>query len=215
MRLFVLLGKARVGKTTLAEQAAKVAYENGFKPILLPFAKPLKDMAKEKGYDKDTMPEEYRKFCQEYGSQKREEDEDYWVNLWYDEVKRIFEADSDSERVVIVDDCRYPNELQLIHELNGTTLFIHSGERELPDANAEWRNHESEVLANSLDNSDDTDLLDVCTFHIANDGSLAQYLWFNESLLNAVINNDWDFDSETFRADFADRLLENIGGLPE
>jgi hypothetical protein len=45
------------------------------------------------------------------------------------------------------------NEIALGRELAATQLFIDSGGRTLPEDDAEWRQHESEELANKVEDS--------------------------------------------------------------
>jgi hypothetical protein len=78
------------------------------------------------------------------------------------------------EYVIIQDDVRYMNELALGRDLVATQIFIDSGIRELSENNAEWRQHESEVLANLVEesfgspNSEYEELFDII---IQNDGT--------------------------------------------
>ena len=47
MQIITISGQARVGKTTTAKFIAEEGFKLGYKPILLPFAGPIKDSAKE------------------------------------------------------------------------------------------------------------------------------------------------------------------------
>ena len=145
-------GPARVGKTHVTNALREVAIQQGWDVQVIPFAQPLKDEAQANGFGKDDNPEEYRRFCQEEGAARRAEDSNYWLNKWYDCINdaRTAERDSDRPLLVIADDVRYDNELGAIRKHGGQVIFLTPGERELPEASASWRTHESEMLANTV-----------------------------------------------------------------
>lgn len=161
MKIFQISGKGRSGKTTAAQIIAKEVFERGYIPVMLPFAKALKAKAEAQGYGKDTNPEEYRKFCQELGSSKRAENPDFWVMETYGLMLEIMakelqfstEKKKFYEHVIIQDDVRYMNELGLGRELSAVQLFIYSCGRKLEEDTSDWRNHESEKLANDVEES--------------------------------------------------------------
>lgn len=172
-----------MGKTTLANWLAEYLYHKGYYPVMLPFAGMLKDEVKSMGYTKETHPKEYRELCQKLGSEKRAEDPDYWVNKFRDRLMEIKTDDVDrleanpkgwSEKVVLVDDCRYMNEVALGRELRALQIFVSRGKRELEDQHGEWRNHESEAMANHIE-AGDKDYTDIFHYRIINDGSLTTY----------------------------------------
>jgi nucleoside-triphosphatase THEP1 len=159
MHTILIAGQAGVGKTTLAELIAEKVFELGLNPVLLSFAGPIKEEAKKKGYSKEEFPDKYRKYCQEMGAQMRTLDQNYWVNAMVESIEREEEKERDSmasgkkfwERCVIIDDCRYMNEVILGKEMGSTIIFLSSGSREL-EAH-EWRDHESELFANDVENN--------------------------------------------------------------
>jgi hypothetical protein len=231
----MLGGPARVGKTTLAKWLSEYAYNNGYTPILLPFAQALKDEAKEKGYTKEKNAEEYRLFCQTLGSSMREQDEDYWVKKFRDKVKFIYEQEQKAlktdpttwhEKVIIVDDCRYMNEIACARDLRALTVFISASGRELEDHDAEWRQHESEELANKIE-AGDKDYNEVFHYVIKNEGTLEEYKtkctnrfeeWFHitaESLLDTLCTcelctssrDDREPDPETIIKEIIDMII--------
>ena len=162
MITIILAGQARVGKTTAANTIAAVARGAGLTPVILPFAKAIKDAALAAGLTKEDNPNEYRHFCQNEGGGRRAAEPDYWVNKFLESWKELETAekamlDSDnlfSETVVIVDDCRYSNELDAAKKIGAITVFISRDGRILDDSNGEWRKHESEQMANDKDNND-------------------------------------------------------------
>lgn len=171
MITILLAGQARVGKTTAAAYISTQAKKQEYKPVILPFAQAIKDAAAEAGLDKETKPEEYRAFCQSIGESKRKENPDHWINLFKEKWLELFDKDKKAaqstekiwkETVVIVDDCRYLNELNLGKQLGAKTVMISRGSRVLTDSDAAWRQHESEDMANQfeLGNKDYQDLFD-------------------------------------------------------
>lgn len=183
MITIMLAGKARVGKTTAANLIQSFAKKNDFKPVILPFAKTIKDEAESLGLSKDSDPAKYRAFCQELGEGKRKENPDYWINLFKDKWMELDALDTAAsqdpdklwkETVVIVDDCRYQNELNFGKLIGAKLVFISHGIRELNDHNGEWRQHESERLANEVE-SGNKDLIDMFDFRITNGGTLETF----------------------------------------
>jgi len=160
MQMILIAGQAGVGKSTMAKMIAAEAFKKGLTPVLLSFASPLKEEAARKGYGKEVNPQKYRSYCQEIGAARRADDPDYWIYKFDESVKKIQKdeqkAVNDSskfwERVIIIDDARYPNELAYgkLHE--ATSIFISARDRDDLDLAAEWRNHESEDLAKRIDN---------------------------------------------------------------
>ena len=179
MQLIIIGGQAGVGKTTLAHLIAKQAFELGFIPVVSSFAASLKNSAEEAGCSKKENPEGYRKFCQEMGAAKRKEDPDHWVKLFDQSIETIREEekkDLDSnekfwERCVIVDDCRYANEVKYGLENNATSLFLLYGERKNPNGKKKWRSHESEEMGNTICRTP-TLFGDAFQYFIYNDGNL-------------------------------------------
>ena len=160
-------GKARVGKTHAANLIAELAFADGLRPVFLPFAKPIKDKAKSEGYTKEDNPQEYRAYCQHMGETCRAEDPDHWVNLWKEELEKIQDKELDFlrndtkhwEHLIIVDDCRYLNEIAMCKELDAHLCFISHGPRMLEDHYGDWREHESEEWANEVErNGQDYDV---------------------------------------------------------
>ena len=168
MHVVVLGGMARVGKTDVADIIEMEAAMEGMHPVRVSFASPLKNaVAKEHGYDdwrkfKEDQPEVYRDQCQEIGASCRAKNPNHWVELWEKELAELQEEElkqDDSktnewmETLVIVDDCRYPNELEAAKRFDALTLFIYAGSRvaDLPEADADWRAHESEEMSQKIE----------------------------------------------------------------
>ena len=160
MMVIMIGGKARVGKTTVATLFNKYLYEKGYSPVNLSFAEILKKEVELTGLTKEKNPEEYRIACQVLGSTKRKEDPDYWVKKFAERLATIKSQDTDNlevnpklwhEKCVIVDDCRYLNEVGYGRKIGALEVFIAHGTRKLIDHTGEWRNHESEDMANKIE----------------------------------------------------------------
>ncbi len=179
MQLILIGGQAGVGKTTMAHLIAKQAFDLGFIPVVHSFAASLKKAAEESGCSKKENPEGYRKFCQELGAKKRAEDPDHWVKLfdaWLLELQTKEEEDLNNkekywERCVIVDDCRYANEVKYGMEKKATSLFLMYGERKNPNKAKGWISHESEELGNTV-SKNPTLFKEAFQYFIYNDGDL-------------------------------------------
>ena len=154
MQVIGFAGVARVGKSYATNALKEVAEKAGWSVIILPFAKPLKDEAEERGFGKESNPDAYRKFCQEHGAEMRAQDSNHWLDRWYMMIKDIKTKEANDEYdgpvLVIADDVRYENELAAIRGNSGMVLYLSPGERVLEEADADWRKHESEALANSV-----------------------------------------------------------------
>ena len=161
MRIVQISGKGRVGKTTLANLIAKYSFNLGYIPVILPFAQAIKDLAGQQGITKEQDSSKYREFCQLLGAEKRKQEEDYWVTRTYDKIQEFMLQEINNkiedkrfwEFVIIQDDVRYMNELALGRDLAATQIFLDSSLRKLEENDAEWRKHESELLATKIENS--------------------------------------------------------------
>lgn len=177
MQMILIAGQAGVGKSTLAKFIAEEAFKKGLTPVLLSFASPLKDDAKKKGYGKEVNPKKYREYCQEIGAAMRKGNPDYWVLKFNDYVKAVQKEERNAvkqdlkywERVIIVDDARYINELAYGTLFDASSIFISSKDRNDLDLTAEWRNHESEQLAKAIDNGAAGNVLKKFTNIVFND----------------------------------------------
>jgi hypothetical protein len=75
------------------------------------------------------------------------------------------------ETVVIVDDCRYPNEVEAARQFQALTLFVYAGGREIPESEAAWRAHESEEMSQRIEGGD-LDGAEYFDWAIVNSGSV-------------------------------------------
>lgn len=158
MKLIQIGGIARTGKSVLGRIIADKLFELNYVPILLPFAKALKDEAASLGFSKEGAPLKYRKFCQTHGATARKKNPDHWVEKTLESIKyyltkedQPFSSGQKYEFILIQDDLRYMNEVAMGIGLNSWRIFLSSGNREVEDIDAPWRKHESEELSITLD----------------------------------------------------------------
>lgn len=179
-----------MGKSEITKTLAKVARDAGWRVEVIPFALPLKQEAEARGFGKETDPEGYRKFCQEHGAAMRADDENHWLSRWQTLVEAQWDKTKETDGpplLIIADDVRYDNEHQAVRKGGGNVVFLHPGERQLEDADASWRTHESEMLANTLIGNPDmrTELFDYTMFNDQPEESLS--VWA-KSFFNLVVN---------------------------
>lgn len=158
MRLIAFAGQARCGKTTFARAFAAAGFDMGFSPVIRSFAGPLKQAAAEQGFTKEERPEEYREFCQIVGAVKRAQNPNHWLELFEAELMQLAASDALAltqamsnggeyhETLVLIDDLRYENEHELVARWGGQNVLILR--EDLPEADAAWRDHESEEFCN-------------------------------------------------------------------
>lgn len=128
MKLIALTGLPRSGKDTFANVLC-----NDFGYTRRAFATPLKqaaaillnrevwEMEGMQGFDREALLPEWgfttRRFLQWFGTEgMRSFDPDFWI-------KRMRQSLVGLERVVITD-CRFPNEIEMVHELGGKVWRI-------------------------------------------------------------------------------------------
>lgn len=157
MQVIQIGGLAQAGKSVLGALIASHIYTIGYIPVIIPFAKALKDQATALGFKKETHPEEYRKYCQEEGAKQRSLNQDHWITLSMQEICKYakkeaiaFSSGKKRNYVIIQDDLRYMNEIALGMSLDSLRIFISTGSRQVPHTDATWRTHESETLSTTL-----------------------------------------------------------------
>lgn len=179
MEIIGITGLAQCGKTTLSKEISRIAYERGMTPRMMSFAGSLKRGAKEVGAGKELRPELYRLFCQEVGSKMRDPNycpphtgPNYWVDRTREELALL---DRGCEQFVLIfDDVRYENEVNLLRELGATLLYVDRGEH-LPEPDAKFRKHESELLAYKLRDVFERHKLGV-DYYVSSVGAMDDYL---------------------------------------
>jgi hypothetical protein len=164
VKIIGIAGLGRAGKTTAANALAENCVEEGLTPYRRPFAQPLKNAMIALGITKGDLPVLYRKVAQMIGANLRDPgfcvgtSGDDWfckqmeadfICIAKDDAAKLISGETYHETVIIVDDVRYENELDLIKSWGGTTLFVDAYRRlsEAPSWKDAWRNHESEEMA--------------------------------------------------------------------
>lgn len=116
-----LSGKLRSGKTHIAKQLCR---RYGFAP--LSFATALKEDIVEMGFDSEDVytrkPPHIRKLLQVYGQARRAQDPGYWISR-LDASRQALDLFSPGT-VHVIDDVRFPNELDYIHDEGGIVLRL-------------------------------------------------------------------------------------------
>lgn len=153
MQIVAFAGLAQCGKTTLANEVSRIAYESNLVPVKVSFAGALKRAASYIGADKETQPELYRKFCQQVGGFMRDPNyvpgvtgPDYWVTLTKNMLRQLMQKDNAEKAVYIFDDVRFLNEVEMLKSLDATMVYV-DRETELPDPAAAFRTDISEKMA--------------------------------------------------------------------
>lgn len=132
-----IAGKMGTGKSTVAKMIAEKI--NG---KIVPFAKPLKDLATQMGWN-GVKDEKGRRLLQLLGTECGREciGEDIWISHWLYEIHKR----ENNGYHIIADDVRFENELNVIRvHPNGILIKIkrltnqqdseHASERDLPDS---------------------------------------------------------------------------------
>lgn len=129
-RVLALCGKAGSGKSTAASYLTE---QYGY--TLVKFAAPLKDMLRTIGLTNEQIEGGLKEIpsplllgktpryaMQTLGTEwgRNIIGEDFWCNAWHYKAQQILNAGGR----VLVDDCRFENELRAVQQLNGTAVYI-------------------------------------------------------------------------------------------
>ncbi len=109
------------GKSTAAGLMASILAEKEVKTVVVPFAKPVKDIATQMGWD-GLKDDKGRTLLEDVGMGGRRYFPDTWVNLWSQSVLDMWTEDRNL--VVLSDDCRFPNEVERIKRFGGILIKI-------------------------------------------------------------------------------------------
>jgi hypothetical protein len=191
------------------------------KPIFLPFAKPIKDKAAAEGYTKEETPKEYRAYCQLMGETHRKTDPDHWIKAWKEELfkqelrekKDLDENLKHWERVIIVDDCRYQNEIETCKELGAILCFVSHGGRSIEDEDSDWREHESETWSNTVEEQGFSEEIDYWLENNLSERIFEEVIRQESGELLGIGPNDQDPVKKL--AALLDKLIEQLGSDDE
>ncbi len=165
-----LCGQKRSGKNETAEYIDIEAIRQGYTTQQLSFAKPLKDMTKLMGFSEEAVNGDDKEIINPlYGKSARETlqwlgtdvfreqyDKDIWLKIIKDKITKC------TDDVIIITDCRFDNEANLINELGGSVVQINRPGLESDDTSK----HSSEqgityrYVDASIDNIKDLDYLE-------------------------------------------------------
>lgn len=144
MKIILISGKAEAGKTLSAHIIKKKLEKWDKKVVIIPYGAYVKDLARLLyGWngEKDTYG---RELLQKLGTDIiRTREPDFWV----DTVKRLVKALRNDFDYVIIDDCRFPNELEAWNDYPNTKIRVERPYYE-NSLTVEQRTHPSE---NALD----------------------------------------------------------------
>lgn len=158
-RIIGLSGKARHGKSTVADIVKQILSERGYGVQIIGFADGVREEAKERGWNGE-KDEVGRKMLQDIGMARRAVDPAYWMEKLMAKLMTV------ENTVVIVPDVRFRNEATVISRLEGELWRVRRP-RFSNDLTPEQRWHPSEVEL------DDWLLWDV---EIINDGAVGLLL---------------------------------------
>jgi hypothetical protein len=157
----------------------------------LAFAGPMKEamalMGARKGGPRDKL---YRAGCQLVGNKFRDSTfvpgitgQDYWVRIMEERLEVCKQAEDNRltiddgavwrETLVLIDDVRFLNEIEVIRKWGGKVVFIDAFRRMKDDMDAAWRNHPSEMMALDYTQGRGQDELMDCT--ITNNSSIEDF----------------------------------------
>ena len=142
MKIILISGKAEAGKTTAANIIKYYLCGIGKRAAIVPYGQYVKDTAKMIfGWD-GQKDENGRQLLQWWGTDVvRKKNENFWVNT----VMRLAAVLDVEIDYLIIDDCRFPNEVELWkHEYDYLTLRIERPGHENA-LNDEQRKHPSET----------------------------------------------------------------------
>lgn len=122
IRVIGICGAARAGKTTFGDYVQEWLAEHGHEVRRIAFADPLKDLARQMGWD-GSKDEKGRRLLQLLGTECGREciRPDIWVDKWQDRVEHELRH---GHAVVIADDCRFGNEMSRLKDSGGTIFRV-------------------------------------------------------------------------------------------
>jgi hypothetical protein len=156
--LIAICGGKHHGKTTLKDELIA----NHIDMKVMSFADPMRDMLRAIGVEdeylikKKTKPihniagnPTARRMLTTLGTQwgRKYIHEDIWASLMRDRIK-AYKSGIVSPKLIVIDDLRFPNELNVVKELGGVAVRVHRPE--LPKPGLRWFRHESERYYDKL-----------------------------------------------------------------
>jgi len=121
MKIVGITGRAGAGKTSFANYLVEVHTKiHGNSASIVPFAKPLKDIATSMGWD-GNKDEKGRKLLQLLGTDCGRDciDPDLWIKKWLKTIQGL-----PRDCLVIADDLRFDNEADMVRSQKGLIIRI-------------------------------------------------------------------------------------------
>lgn len=149
MKLILIAGKARSGKTETAKMLKQLLQEKGYKTVITEYSKYIKLFAKEfTDWDGVSEPKP-RAFLQDFGYYIRHESAspDYFIERMKEDI-RIYEKLID---VLIISDVRLVSEIEEMAFLNPITIHV-KNDNNLYDLSEKESQHETEHALDNFEN---------------------------------------------------------------
>ncbi len=151
MKIILVAGKARSGKTLVAKYLKEKLTQMGKKVAITEYSKYIKLFAKElTDWDGYSEPKP-RKFLQDFGYFVRHESKfpNYFIERMKEDIS-IYEQFVD---VLIISDVRLPLEIEMLEEYHPIKIHI-ANESSIYDLTEEEKNHETEIALENYSNFD-------------------------------------------------------------
>ena len=155
IRIIAFAGKATGGKSTAAKYIKSLARKDKLPCTIIPFAKPLKQLAKKIGWN-GVKDDKGRRILQLLGTEIGRQliDQDIWVKHWWDAVLKFAKKHNDN-CLIIVDDCRFDNEGLKVLDNKGKVVCLLGRASLIGEAetHASEMGLDAELISSYMDNS--------------------------------------------------------------
>lgn len=171
MKIFCISGKAQHGKDTTAQFMLEALENKGKSVLIFHYADLLKYIAKQYFGWEGRKDEAGRKLLQELGTDIiRKKNPDYWVMF----AVGFFRLFIDRWDYVLIPDCRFPNEIDVLKEAGFDVTHIRVVRRNFDNGlTPEQQWHPSEIALDHV----------YSDYFIDNNGTLDDLRWFIEESL--------------------------------
>lgn len=152
MKLIAFTGKKRSGKSTCADWLVNKGFKKlNFKDALIAEIKTnFPDLLKVIGDDFENKTDAMRALMQNYGTEvRRKDNEYYWIEQW---IESYLPIENDN---VVVDDCRFLNEASVIKNFDGIIIRVirhgFNGDEHQSETEQDSISPDYEIVAETLD----------------------------------------------------------------
>lgn len=146
MKIVAFAGLARAGKTSAANVFTDLMHLKGQRVVKASFAGPIRDGLEQFGITKAEHGGLYRELAQTVGARCREESDDWWVSVT---ARKAEEAAAYADYFVI-DDVRYPNEVQYLKDIGAHLVYVDGHKRLGSALDNPMYLHDSELMARTF-----------------------------------------------------------------